>query len=52
VEGGTLVATVHENQASGSTTSLASSDGLVVLPPGDASIAAGAAIEFLRWSDV
>ena len=52
VEGGALVAAVHDNQASGSTTSLASSDGLAVIPPGDEAIAAGTRVDFLRWSDV
>jgi molybdopterin molybdotransferase len=52
VEGGALMAAVHENQASGSTTSLASSDGLAIVPPGDEPVAPGTRVDFLRWSDV
>lgn len=50
-EDGALVASAHGNQASGAATSLASSDGLVVVPSGDGPIAAGTAVDFLRWSD-
>jgi molybdopterin molybdotransferase len=52
VESGALAAVAHDNQASGATTSLASSDGLAVVPPGDTAIPAGASIDFLRWVDV
>jgi molybdopterin molybdotransferase len=52
VEGGVLSAVAHDNQASGATTSLASSDGLALIPPGDGAIAAGSAVEFLRWVDL
>jgi molybdopterin molybdotransferase len=50
-EGDALVARVHDNQASGSTTSLAHSDGVVFLPPGDGVLDAGASLPFVRWSD-
>jgi molybdopterin molybdotransferase len=52
VEAGALVARAHDNQSSGATTSLASSDGLAMVPPGDGPLAAGAPVDFLRWSDV
>ena len=52
VEGGALVARAHDNQSSGATTSLANSDGLAIVPPGEGPLAAGAAVDFLRWSDV
>ncbi len=52
VEGGTLVAAVHGNQASGAATSLASSDGVAAIPAGDDLVAAGAIVDFVRWSDV
>jgi molybdopterin molybdotransferase len=48
---GRLIATAHDNQASGAATSLAASDGLVVVPAGEGPIAAGAKVDFLRWSD-
>jgi molybdopterin molybdotransferase len=50
-EDGALVASAHGNQASGAATSLANSDGLVVVPAGEGPIAAGTAVDFLRWSD-
>jgi molybdopterin molybdotransferase len=52
VEGGALVARPHDNQSSGATTSLASSDGLVLVPPGEGLLAAGSPVDFVRWSDV
>jgi molybdopterin molybdotransferase len=51
LDGGTLAARVHDNQASGAATSLASADGLVFLPAGEGTIDAGAFVDFLRWSD-
>jgi molybdopterin molybdotransferase len=51
LDNGTLTARVHHNQASGSATSLASSDGLAFLPAGEGAIEAGAFVDFLRWSD-
>jgi molybdopterin molybdotransferase len=51
LDGGTLAARVHDNQASGSATSLASSDGLAFVPAGEGILQAGAFVDFLRWSD-
>lgn len=51
LDGGRLTARVHDNQSSGSATSLASSDGLAFVPAGDEAIPAGAFVDFLRWSD-
>jgi molybdopterin molybdotransferase len=67
VEEGALVARPHDNQASGATTSLASSDGLAFVPPGpppEPASAEGAArsgaaateerglpVDFVRWND-
>lgn len=47
----TLVARIHDNQASGSATSLAHSTGLALIPPGTGPLDAGSAIDFVRWSD-
>ena len=52
VEGGLLRARVHDNQSSGAATSLATSDGLAMVPPGPNALEAGAPVEFVRWSDV
>jgi molybdopterin molybdotransferase len=52
VDGGALRAHVHDNQSSGAATSLASSDGLALVPFGPAVLAAGALVDFVRWSDV
>jgi molybdopterin molybdotransferase len=49
--GDQLVVELHDNQASGAATSLAHSDGLAFLPPGDSALETGAWIDFLRWSD-
>ncbi|MGD0527333.1 MAG: hypothetical protein ABSE49_19485, partial [Polyangiaceae bacterium] len=51
LDNGMLAARVHDNQASGSATSLASSDGLAFIPAGEGSVDAGAFVDFLRWSD-
>ncbi|HEX3346279.1 MAG TPA: molybdopterin molybdotransferase MoeA, partial [Polyangiaceae bacterium] len=51
LDNGTLAARVHDNQASGSATSLASSDGLAFIPAGEGALDAGAFVDFLRWSD-
>lgn len=51
VEEGVVVAEAHDNQASGSATSLAHSDGLAFVAPGDAPLAAGSTVDFLRWAD-
>jgi molybdopterin molybdotransferase len=48
---GEWVATVHDNQSSGAATSLAWCNGLVMLPPEAAELAAGAAVEGWRFSD-
>jgi molybdopterin molybdotransferase len=50
VENGALVARPHANQASGATTSLASSDGLAFVPPGGDE--APSMVDFVRWSEV
>lgn len=50
-EDGALVATPHDNQASGAATSLAHSDGLALIPPGEGPLPAGATVDFVRWSD-
>ncbi len=52
VEAGVLQARVHDNQASGAATSLASSDGLALVPAGPGILQAGAVVDFVRWSDV
>jgi molybdopterin molybdotransferase len=52
VEGDELLAVAHDNQASGAATSLASSDGLIVVPPGPGAIEARAPVSFIRWADV
>jgi molybdopterin molybdotransferase len=51
-EGNALLARPHDNQASGAVTSLASSDGLAFVPPGDGPVANGSTVAFVRWSDV
>jgi molybdopterin molybdotransferase len=51
LDGGTLAVRLHDNQASGAATSLASSDGLAFVSAGEGSIEAGAFVDFLRWSD-
>jgi molybdopterin biosynthesis enzyme len=50
-EGDALLATPHDNQASGAATSLALSDGLALVPPGPSPIEAGARVDFVRWDD-
>jgi molybdopterin molybdotransferase len=52
LDGGQLSARVHDNQSSGAATSLASSDGLAFVSPGEGAIEAGAFVDFVRWSDV
>jgi molybdopterin molybdotransferase len=51
VEDGVLVAHPHDNQASGTATSLAHSDGLAFIPGGEGPLPAGALVDFLRWAD-
>ena len=51
LDNGMLAARVHDNQSSGSATSLASSDGLAFVPAGEGSLEAGAFVDFVRWSD-
>jgi molybdopterin molybdotransferase len=46
-----LVAVADDNQSSGAATSLATSDGLALVPPGDGAIDAGAWVDFVRWDD-
>ena len=43
---------VHANQSSGAATSLATSDGVLFLPAGEAPLEAGEAVDFVRWSDL
>ena len=50
-DGDVLAACVHENQASGAATSLASSDGVAFVPAGGTAIDAGVFVDFVRWSD-
>jgi molybdopterin molybdotransferase len=52
VEGGALVAGLHDNQSSGAATSLAHSDGVAFVPPGSGAIEAGSLVDFVRWSDL
>ena len=52
VDGAALRVHVRDNQSSGAATSLASSDGLAVVPAGVGALEAGAPIEFVRWCDV
>jgi molybdopterin molybdotransferase len=47
-----LVARVYDNQSSGAATSLAHSDGVAFVPAGEGAIEAGAAVDFVRWSDL
>jgi molybdopterin molybdotransferase len=49
---GALVARAHDNQASGAATSLATSDGLAMVPPGESPLEPTARVDFLRWNDV
>jgi molybdopterin molybdotransferase len=49
--GGALTARVHDNQASGAATSLAHSDGLLFIPPGEGAVAKGELLDFVRWGD-
>ena len=51
VDGDTLVAHVHDNQASGAATSLACSDGVALVPPAAGPLEAGAHVAFVRWGD-
>jgi molybdopterin molybdotransferase len=51
-DGAGLVATALDNQAAGAATTLATSDGLIVVPPGPQPVERGSAVDFLRWVDV
>jgi molybdopterin molybdotransferase len=51
-EGGELLARPLANQSSGAATSLASSDGIALLRPGDAPLPDGAHVDVLRWTDL
>lgn len=46
-----LVAHVHDNQSSGAATSLADSDGIALIAPGDGELGPGAFVSCVRWSD-
>lgn len=50
-DGDRFAAHMHGNQASGATTSLAHSDGVALVPPGQGALEAGALVDFVRWSD-
>jgi molybdopterin biosynthesis enzyme len=50
-EGDSTLATPHDNQASGAATSLALSDGLAFIEPGQGLIEAGTLVDFVRWDD-
>jgi molybdopterin molybdotransferase len=52
LEGDALVATVAQNQASGAATTLAHSDGVMMLAAGEGTAPAGAPVKIIRWSDV
>jgi molybdopterin molybdotransferase len=52
VDGDRMVVQAHDNQASGAATSLAQSDGLAFVPPGEGPLAAGSVVDFVRWTDV
>jgi molybdopterin molybdotransferase len=47
-----LVVRPHDNQASGTATSLAHSDGLALIPAGPGPLPAGSAVAFVRWADL
>jgi molybdopterin molybdotransferase len=51
IEGGALMARVHDNQASGAATNLAHSDGLAFIPPGEGAVDKGEVLDFMRWGD-
>jgi molybdopterin molybdotransferase len=51
-DGDGLTADVHDNQSSGTATSLAHSDGLALVPPGSHKLDAGSVVDLVRWSDV
>ncbi len=50
MDGGDVVLRAHENQGSGAATNLAASDGLAVVPPGDAPRNAAEPVDFLPWT--
>jgi molybdopterin molybdotransferase len=52
VEAGTLLVRVHDNQSSGAATSLAESDGLAFVTPGNGLLERGALVDFVGWSDL
>ncbi len=49
---GAFVARTHTNQSSGAATSLADSNALAMLPPGESPLAMGALVDVVRWSDL
>jgi len=51
-EGTSLIATPHDNQASGAATALADSDGLALLAQGDGKWEVGSNVDVVRWNDV
>lgn len=52
VEGGATIATPSDNQSSGAATSLAASDGVAFVAPGEGAVERGAAVEIVRWVDL
>ncbi len=50
-DGDRMVVTAHDNQASGAATSLAASDGIAFLEPGQGILDAGAPVDFVPWDD-
>ena len=51
LDAGVLTAHAHDNQSSGAATSLAQSDGVAFVLPGDSAIEAGETLDFVRWGD-
>ncbi len=50
-DNGKLYAKIHRQQASGAATSLAQSDGVVIVPRGEGEMAEGARCDAIRWID-
>ncbi len=51
LDAGVMTAHAHDNQSSGAATSLAQSDGVAFVLPGDSAIEAGETLDFVRWGD-
>ena len=50
--GEALIVSAHDNQASGAATSLAASDGIAFVEPGQGFVDAGTAVDFVPWEAV